>query len=289
MNSAVAAYDFSGVMQMNCQWESLLEILPKWIIPEVEKSGASDLQEIRLRKNASVELIGINGYRWIPGKVSGDDLEFCVNMASRYSPWANESISCGYITASGGHRIGVCGEAVYKNHQLTGFRNITSLCIRIGKDYPGIANLLMPVNDSVIILGAPGWGKTTLLRDLIRKVSLRDTVCVVDERKELFPLGFQKGHRMDVLSGIKKTEGMEMAVRTMGPSYVAVDEITDFQDAQAMLRIYGCGVHILATAHAGSFDDFMRREIYKPLVTNKVFQTVVVLRSDKSFFVERTL
>ncbi len=108
-----------------------------------------------------------------------------------------------------------------------------------------------------MILGPPGAGKTTLLRDLIRQISdgKGEAVAVADQRGELFPAlyqgyQFQTGSRTDVLTGASKAEGMELLLRSMGPKWIAVDEITALEDCAAMEQCSYCGVRFLATAHA---------------------------------------
>lgn len=272
---------------MKCAWKELLGILPSWLRQEVDMIGKDNLQELRLRLDEPPELILQNQIRYLTNRVCSDDLNFCINTASRYSPWAASTISQGYLTAPGGHRIGLCGQAVYRNKELTGIRDISSLCIRISKDFSGIAKGLSDVSGSVLILGAPGWGKTTLLRDLLRQIAERQTVAVIDERGELFPDGFAKGKRMDILTGAPKAAGIDMVLRTMGPDAIAMDEITAEEDCNAILQAVGCGVRLLATAHAASLQDFRKRRIYRPLLEHSVFQTIVMLHRDKTYTTER--
>ena len=140
---------------------------------------------------------------------------------------------------------------------------------------------------SVLILGAPGWGKTTLLRDVARQLAKTETVCVVDERRELFPDGFSRGNRMDVLTGCPKPGGIPMVLKTMGPECIAMDEITEEADCRSLIQAANCGVRLLATAHGTSAADLRRRPVYRPLLEEKLFDHLIVLRRDKTYTVER--
>lgn len=273
---------------MICAWKELLGILPPWLAQEVDKHGREVLQELRLRLGVPPQLICKHNTLFLNRAVSMDDLNFCVNTASRYSPWAAHSMAQGYITAPGGHRIGLCGEAVVTGGTMTGLRGIRSLCIRIARDFPNIAEKYRGYTGSILIIGPPGSGKTTLLRDLIRQISELETVAVVDERRELFPQGyFSQGRALDVLTGCPKTVGIDTVLRTMGPATIAVDEITSEEDCNALLRVGWCGVRLIATAHASCARDLYCRELYKPLVRTKLFSHFFVLRRDKTLHEER--
>lgn len=272
---------------MRCAWDAFLRILPQWMRADVDRLGKESAQELRLRINAPPELVIDSGSVFLNRLICSEDISFTVNSASRYSPWAAVSISKGYITAPGGHRIGICGTVVCKDGEITGIREIHSLNIRIARDFPGIGEMVCSANGSVLILGAPGWGKTTLLRDMIRQISQKECIAVVDERGELFPEGFVRGKKMDVLTGVSKKQGIEMVLRCMGPSWIAVDEITATDDCSAILQADGCGVRMIATAHGRSMDDFHRRPVYRKLEKSEIFETVFVLRPDKTFRKER--
>lgn len=273
---------------MICAWKQLLSVLPPEISAQVDPIGRESLQELRLRVNAPPEMITGNGSVWLGGIVRQEELNYVVNSASRYSPWCAATVGRGYITAPGGHRIGICGDAVSRTDDKTGnFQNISSLNIRVARDYPGIAARISAFGESVLILGAPGWGKTTLLRDLARKIANERIVCVVDERGELFPEGIARGKRMDILVGFTKPRGIEMVLRTMGPEYIAVDEITAEEDCGGVIRAANCGVQLIATAHAFSIQDLKTRKLYQELMERNVFQKIVLLHKDKSYRVER--
>ena len=143
---------------------------------------------------------------------------------------------------------------------------------------------------ALLILGPPGAGKTTLLRDIIRHRSNGGKiVSVVDERGELFPCGnlFDPGTRTDVLTGCSKAQGVDIALRTMSPKCIAVDEITAQEDCQALVSALWCGVDLLATAHAANCNDLQSRPIYRPLIQTGLFKQVIVLSRDKSWHLER--
>jgi len=279
---------------MRCAWQAYLNLLPFWMRPIVDKLGKDTLQELRLRIGIPPELVCNTSVAQIGQAVTKDDLAYCLNAASRYSPWAATTAAKGFLTAPGGHRIGICGTATVVNGEMTGISTPTSLCIRVSRDIPDIARNVNFINRSVLIIGKPGNGKTTLLRDLIRQVSDigHHTVAVVDERGELFPIisdtyAFPCGAHVDVLTGCNKAAGIEAVLRTMGPSYIAVDEITAKIDCESLIHAGWCGVKLLATAHAGSKEDLFNRPIYRPLLESNLFDMLLVLQSDKTWTMER--
>lgn len=272
---------------MECAWKELLGILPTRLRAETDRLGRHGLQELRMRIGKPPVLHLAGEKRSLSGAVSRQELEFVINMASRYSPWSAETAAMGYLTAPGGHRIGICGEAVSRSGVMTGIRTPHSLNIRVARDFPGIASTLQASTGSILIIGRPGSGKTTLMRDLIRQLSRRENVSVVDERGELFPAGMDWGLGTDVLTGCSKLQGIQQVLRTMGPDTIAVDEITSGDDCQALLEAGWCGVRLLATAHARSRKDLASRAVYRPLLEAGLFDTLVVLLEDKSFRTER--
>lgn len=270
---------------MICGYQELLSVLPGWLSKEIDRYGVEGLQEIRLRVGCGTELRGCGKSVFLQRIIKQEDISFCINTATRYSPWAYDTLAQGFITAPGGHRIGVCGEAV--GQPVRTMRNVRSVCIRVAGDFPGIGEELAKIRGSVLIIGKPGSGKTTLLRDLIRQRSKRETVCVIDQRCELFPGCFPTGPRVDVLSGCEKHDAVDMLLRTMGPDTIAMDEITRESDAKALLSAAWCGVELIATAHAANLKQLMARPVYRPLVESGVFGTVATLQPDKSWQAER--
>ena len=271
---------------MNLMKTELLQIMPLRYRPHLSESDLRTIQEIRLRPGNKLSLVTRTGHQSMDLTVTEEDLRFCVNTASRYSPWNATTVKDGYLTAPGGHRIGICGEVAGDS-----YRTLTSLCIRISKDLHGIADHLR-FRDSTLILGPPGSGKTTLLRELIRRISMleQSAISVVDERCEIFPLSngkicFDPGPCTDILSGKDKSSGIESVLRSMGPKWIAVDEITAQADTEALLRAGWCGVKLLATAHGSSIEDLCSRSVYQPLT--QLFRSVIIMHPDQSCHMER--
>lgn len=276
---------------MNCAWKELLSILPPWLRSEADNFGKDSLQEIRLRRGETVILTRSHGRTVLNHIVEEKDIQYVFSMSCRYSPWTVASIAQGFITIAGGHRIGLCGGAILRNGKMVGINPITSLNIRIAREFPGICGNLWLLKHSVLIIGPPGSGKTTLLRDLVRQRSRRENISVVDQRGELFPdtAGFDKGENTDVITGCDKTNGIETVLRVMSPQCIALDEITATEDCDALIQAGKCGVSLLATAHASSPEDLLERPIYRRLCQNHLFEHVVTLQMDKSWRTERMI
>ena len=141
-------------------------------------------------------------------------------------------------------------------------------------------------------VGRNGRGKTTLLRDLIRRLSEGDNahpalrIAVVDERGELGAVyhgmaQFDLGRRTDILTGIPKAEGISMLLRTMNPQVIAVDEITDFADIHAMSLAANCGVSFLATVHGRDLQEIKHRKVCRELLDASLFTRFAVLEKAK--------
>lgn len=279
---------------MKCAWQAYLNVLPHWMREDVDKYGRNNLQELHIRIGMQPEMICKNQRHMLSKYAVKDDIIFIINAASRYSPWSAGTIANGYITATGGHRIGVCGHATVSENGMCGISHPSSVCIRVARDFDSIAKGATDIYGSILIIGPPGSGKTTLLRDLIRCKSetSNGNISVVDEREEIFPFFngqacFYPGRHTDILSGCSKSEGIYAVLRSMNPEYIAVDEITSAIDCEALLHAGWCGVHLLATAHAGSICDLKSRSVYKPLMDKNLFTTVITLRRDKTWIVER--
>ncbi len=186
----------------------------------------------------------------------------------RYSVYSFENdIAEGFVTLNGGHRVGICGRCVYKNGKIETIRDISGLNIRIAHEVKGCAEQLaeMIFSDkprSLLLGGAAMSGKTTVLRDLARKLSEKYRVSVIDSRGEISaPVkgtpSFDIGLNTDALCGCRKSDGILMALRTLSPEIIICDEIGD--DEKAIEQCAYCGAKIIASAHAGNFHELSTR------------------------------
>lgn len=244
--------------------------------------------EIRLRRGRAPALTLPDGEYPLPGAaaVTDDDLARVLELASGASPYAAaDCLRRGFLTANGGVRVGFCGRFPAGERGLWSRDDLFSVCIRIPRDVKGIgARFCSRPFPSTLILSPPGGGKTTLLRDMVRALSNEGTrVGLCDERGEIAALsesgaGFDVGERTDVLSDCPKVRAAMILLRCMSPELIAMDEISEPEDADACRSAAYCGVSLLATAHAADASELSRREVYRTLQSERVFTRAVVIR-----------
>ena len=257
--------------------------------------------EIRLRVNKPLIVTGMEREYIFSGDnleryiVSARDIAYVIDQVSGYSLYAfGEQLRQGFITINGGHRVGFTGRAVNDTGKITTIKNITYVNIRIAHQVKECSNIVLPFLYcgqkllNTLIVSPPGCGKTTLLRDLIRNVSDGNNtfegmnVGVVDERSEIGAcyLGIPQndiGMRTDILDGCSKAEGMVMLLRGMNPKVIAVDEIGDKEDIDAICHVLNSGCTILATAHGDSMEEVRMRPFLRRMIEKRVFERYILL------------
>ena len=289
------------------RYEQACEFLPGRLkrlalaLPDKQKERT---EEFRLRVMHPMTVLTSEGElnaapNAIDSLVTAEDLEQMLGAVTEYSRYACiETLRQGFLPLRGGFRLGVCGSAVVREGEVSSLKEISSLSLRIVCEEVGLGSGIAPqLFDesgqflSTLILSPPGGGKTTLLRDLIRSLSLGDSehralrVAVIDERGEIAVCckarpQMELGNHTDVLSLCPKATGIMMVLRGMNPQLIAVDEITAAEDISAMCLAANCGVGLLASIHAASVEELTQKPIFEELLRAKVFRRCVSIRKE---------
>ena len=270
--------------------KEILRYFPVEICNLIDNSLVEDVCEIRIRINRPIILKSKNKEIIINHTIKKEEIERIFESICGNSVYAfEEEISNGFITISGGHRVGISGKPLYKNSKIYMIKDISGLNFRIAREVIGFANSIIPkikINNefvSTLIISPPGIGKTTLLRDLVRQISNSGyNVSLIDERSEIASCykGIPQndiGDRTDIMDAVYKVDGIKMMVRSMRPDFVATDEIGTDEDAEAIFYAVNCGTKILATAHGNKVEDLYKSKKMKEILECNIFEKIVLM------------
>ncbi|NJN15057.1 MAG: AAA family ATPase [Oscillochloris sp.] len=166
-------------------------------------------------------------------------------------------------------------------HRISGIRNrrgtVIGLTCRVGRAVFGTVTIiqdLVETGKSILLLGKPGTGKTTLLRETARVLAdeMRKRVVIVDTSNEIagdgdipHP-GIGRARRMQVPRPAEQHAVMIEAVENHMPEVIVIDEIGTELEAMAARTIAERGVQLVGTAHGNTLDNLMVNPTLSDLV-----------------------
>ena len=271
------------------------------ILKDVPEEIQKNVREICIRVDKPIIFMCTNDYLFLrnDGKLTRNlnlplkiaslkEIKESLNLMCQNSVYSyiNE-IKNGFLTLKGGHRVGLCGTAVLENDRIINLKDISTLNIRIARQIKNSADELLRSIDykfnGIILAGIPASGKTTVLREFARKLSIMGKkVSVIDERNEFSgtyaglaqnDLGF-----CDILNGYPKSDGLMQAIRTLSPEVIVCDEIGTEKDILAIKEAVHAGVKLIVSIHSGSIDDFSKRTQCLDILQTEAFDFIAMMQ-----------
>lgn len=250
------------------------------IISFLEHHRFKSINEIRIHKNSNIMLIADSKNVITDIYTTSDIVDSCIDSLCGGSVYAHfNTIKDGYISVGKGVRAGICGRAYVENGKICGVSDISSINIRIPQHIANASTYLYNILkengffSSVIIYSAPGVGKTTILRDLIYKLSSTYPpirFAIIDSRDEITAT-IENKINADVFVSYPKGTAIELATKSMTPQLIICDEIASQEEANEVLLAVNSGVKLIATAHASSYEELTTKNTLESLFKNKVF------------------
>jgi stage III sporulation protein AA len=284
----------------------LNEILPDYILKPLSLLDYDYLCEIRLRIARPIMVNYKNTYYYLGHSglcneanaivCTKDAIQNVIARASNYSIYAiNDEIKQGYVTVKGGIRLGLAGTVVMQDGKILTQKDISSLNIRIPHQVVGcsykISKFIFDDSGQILntlLIGAPGVGKTTILRDLCVQINKRRkdlNILLLDERQEIAS-GYRGvpelnvGSSTDVISGGKKDFNIINGLRSMAPNIIVVDELGGVQDITAVQNASSSGVAVVASVHSKDIFEFQKKIEYENLIKLRIFKRYVVINNN---------
>jgi stage III sporulation protein SpoIIIAA len=242
--------------------DALLQVLP----PQIEKAlraanQGDNLLEIIMDLGRVPEARFVDHELVLDDReVSQDDLDYVISRISEFT---------------GDNRAGI--ERTL--HRISAIRNrqgkVIGLTCRVGRAVYGVIDIVEDIiksGQSILLLGRPGVGKTTLLREAARVLGEKRRVVVVDTSNEIGGDGdiphpaIGRARRMQVADPALQHEVMIEAVENHMPQVIVIDEIGREQEAAAARTIAERGVQLVGTAHGNSLENLLINPTLSDLV-----------------------
>jgi stage III sporulation protein SpoIIIAA len=164
-------------------------------------------------------------------------------------------------------------------HRISAIRNrradVVGLTLRVGRAVYGTIDIIQDLIEegkSLLLLGRPGVGKTTLLREAARILAENNRVVIVDTSNEIGGDGdvphpaVGRARRMQVATPSRQHEVMIEAVENHNPEVIVIDEIGRELEAMAARTIAERGVQLIGTAHGNNLENLMLNPTLSDLV-----------------------
>jgi stage III sporulation protein SpoIIIAA len=240
----------------------LLDVLPERLQTSIREIGrASELIEIVMDLGRLPEARFINSEVYLSSdEISEDDLQKVIENIGDFGA---------------DNRAGI--ERTL--HRISAIRNrrgdVIGLTCRVGRAVYGVIDIIEDIvmsGKSILLLGRPGVGKTTLLREAARVLSEKKRVVIVDTSNEIAGDGdiphpaIGRARRMQVATPVLQHEVMIEAVENHMPEAVVIDEIGRELEAVAARTIAERGVQLIGTAHGNSLENLLMNPTLSDLV-----------------------
>jgi stage III sporulation protein SpoIIIAA len=242
----------------------LLDILPQGIQSAIHQDEIHSLVEIVLDLGRPAEVRFLDGsFRDIgDAPVTHDDI---THILENISPFSDDN------------RSGITRTL----HRISAIRNrqdeVVGLTCRVGRVLLGTIDAIADIvasGKSILLLGRPGVGKTTKLREIAKVIANehRRRVVIVDTSNEIAGDGdiphpvVGRARRMQVKTPLQQQNVMIEAVENHMPEVIVIDEIGTEAEAQAARTIAERGVSLIATAHGTKLENLIKNPMLSDLI-----------------------
>lgn len=242
--------------------EALLNVLPPAIAEKVrQRNNREDLLEVVMDLGRPPEARFLNeDVVLLDQEITTEDIDYVVDRIGAFG---------------GDNRAGI--ERTL--HRISAIRNrdgrIVGLTCRVGRAVYGTVDIIRDIVESgksILLLGRPGVGKTTMLREVARILAEKKRVIIVDTSNEIGGDGdiphpaIGRARRMQVPMPSLQHEVMIEAVENHMPDVIIIDEIGRELEAEAARTIAERGVQLVGTAHGNTLDNLMMNPTLADLV-----------------------